>query len=72
MATNEDVINQFGGGLSFFKKGVLLKDLSLIDLEKELKYAQKTVNEYDKKVNASPGFSSAQGDSIYQRDLSIT
>ena len=71
MATNEDVINQFGGGLSFFKKGVLLKDLSLIDLEKELKYAQKTVNEYDKKVNASPGFSSAQGDSIYQRDLSI-
>jgi len=72
MATNEDVLNQFGGGLSFLKKGVQLKDLNLIDLEKELKQAQKTVNEYDKKVNASPGFSSAQSDAIYQRDLSIS
>jgi hypothetical protein len=71
MATNEDILNQFGGGLSFLKKGILLKDLGLIDLEKELKQAQKTVNEYDKKVNSSPGFSSAQSDSIYQRDLSI-
>lgn len=71
MATSEDVLNQFGNGLSSVKKGIALKDLGLIDLEKELKEAQKTVNEYDKKVNASPGFSSAQSDSIYQRDLSI-
>jgi hypothetical protein len=71
MATSEDVLNQFGTGLSSVKKGIALKDLGLIDLEKELKEAQKTVNEYDKKVNASPGFSSAQSDSIYQRDLSI-
>ena len=72
MATSEDVLNQFGSGLSFLKKGIALKDLGLIDLEKELKQAQKTVNEYDKKVNASPGFSSAQSDAIYQRDLSIS
>ena len=71
MATNEDVLNQFGGESSFFKKGILLKNLGLIDIEKELKEAQKIVNEYDKKVNASPGFSSAQSDAIYQRDLSI-
>jgi len=71
MATSEDVINQFGSGLSSVKKGILVKDLGLIDLEKELKNAQKLVNEYDKKVNTSAGFSSAQGDSIYQRDLSI-
>jgi len=71
MATSEDVLNQFGNGLSSVKKGIALKDLGLIDLEKELKQAQKTVNEYDKKVNASPGFSSAQSDAIYQRDLSV-
>ena len=71
MATSEEILNQFGSGLSSLKKGVLVKDLGLIDLEKELKQAQKIVNEYDKKVNASPGFSSAQSDAIYQRDLSI-
>jgi hypothetical protein len=71
MATSEEILNQFGSGKSSVKKGVRIRDLGLIDLEKELKNAQKLVNEYDKKVNSSPGFSSAQSDAIYQRDLSI-
>jgi hypothetical protein len=71
MATSEEILNQFGSGGSSVKKGVRIRDLGLIDLEKEVKNAQKLVNEYDKKVNSSPGFSSAQSDAIYQRDLSI-
>ena len=64
MATSEEILNQFGSGGSSVKKGVRIRDLGLIDLEKELKNAQKLVNEYDKKVNSSPGFSSAQSDAI--------
>ena len=71
MATNEELLNKYGQRLSSIKKGVNVRDLGIIDLEKELKRAQKLVNEYDKKVNSSPGFSNAQSDSIYQRDLAI-
>lgn len=71
MAVNDDLLNTFGEGMSTVKKGVQFKDLSLVDLEKELKNWQKLINDYDKKVNSFPAFSSQQNAAIQQRDQAI-
>lgn len=71
MALSEEELQTFGSGLSATKKGKLVNQLSIRDVEKELGYWKKQVDFYDKEFAKYPAFSAESNNAINQRDEAI-
>jgi hypothetical protein len=71
MALSEEELQTFGTGLSATKKGKLVNQLGIRDIEKELEYWKKQVDFYDKEFSKYPAFSAESNSVINQRDEAI-